>query len=213
MKIELNNILPHPLQNNEQVSQSVWGNQFIWESPTKTLLNAVSGKGKSTFVGILSGVRTDFEGTLNINDKSTQQFSNNDWSDVRANLISTVYQDLQLFSELTILENLQVKNNLTNHFSNQKILELIDKVGLTPHLSKQCKVLSLGQQQRVAVLRALCQPFKLLIMDEPFSHLDKSNENTIVEILKKELEANQAGLIMTTLGNTPNINFNNEIVI
>jgi ABC-type lipoprotein export system ATPase subunit len=127
--------------------------------------------------------------------------------------ISTVYQDLQLFLDLTILENLQVKNNLTNHFSEEKLLELLDKVGLSNHLSKKCKVLSLGQQQRVAILRAICQPFKLLLMDEPFSHLDKINESKIVEIITQELEVNKAGLIMTTLGDKPNFNFDNEIVI
>jgi len=129
------------------------------------------------------------------------------------NSIATVYQDLQLFLELTILENLQVKNNLTNHFSDEELLSLIDKVGLTAHMSKKCNLLSLGQQQRVAILRALCQPFKILLMDEPFSHLDTANEAIIVEVLKTELDKNQAGLIITTLGDKPAINFNNEIVI
>jgi ABC-type lipoprotein export system ATPase subunit len=213
MKIEFKSIIPNPLLNSEQVTNSVWGNTYEWHAPQKTILNAVSGKGKSTFIGILSGVRTDFEGDLIINAKSTKGFSNKDWTELRATSISTVYQDLQLFLELTILENLQVKNNLTNHFTEQKLLVLIDEVGLTAHLSKKCKILSLGQQQRVAILRALCQPFKILLMDEPFSHLDKVNELIIVDILKKELEENQAGLIMTTLGETPTINFDTEIVI
>lgn len=213
MKIEFKSILPNPLKDSVQVENSVWGNYFEWNAPQNVLLNAVSGKGKSTFVGVLSGIRFDFEGDLVINTKSTREFSSQDWTEFRATLIATVYQDLQLFLELTILENLQVKNNLTNHFSEEKLLALIDEVGLTPHISKKCKILSLGQQQRVAILRALCQPFKLLVMDEPFSHLDKENEGVIVELLKRELKANQAGLIMTTLGEVPELNFSNEIVI
>jgi putative ABC transport system ATP-binding protein len=213
MKIEFNSIIPNPLLNSNQILNSVWGNTYEWLAPQKTMLNAVSGKGKSTFIGILSGVRTDFKGDLIINTKNTKEFSNKDWTEFRATSISTVYQDLQLFLELTILENLQVKNNLTHHFTEQKLLALIDEVGLTAHLAKKCKVLSLGQQQRVAILRALCQPYKILLMDEPFSHLDKVNEAIIVCVLKRELEKNQAGLIMTTLGETPTINFDNEIVI
>ncbi len=213
MKIEFKSIIPNPLKDSDQANNSVWGTAYEWNSPQKTVLNAVSGKGKSTFIGILSGIRTDFEGDLWIDNKSTKQFSNKSWTELRATSISTVYQDLQLFMDLTILENLQVKNKLTNHFSKQKLTELIDEVGLTAHLSKKCKVLSLGQQQRVAILRALCQPFKVLLMDEPFSHLDKENEIILVRILNRELEANQAGLIMTTLGEKPEIDFNNEITI
>ena len=213
MKIEFKSIIPNPLKNSNQAYNSIWGTTYEWNSPQRTVLSAVSGKGKSTFIGILSGVRTDFEGDLYIDNKSTKQFSTKNWTELRATSISTVYQDLQLFMDLTILENLQVKNKLTNHFSEQKLTELIDEVGLTAHLSKKCKVLSLGQQQRVAILRALCQPFKILLMDEPFSHLDKGNEAILVGILNRELEANQAGFIMTTLGEKPGINFNNEIVI
>jgi len=213
MKIEFKSIVPYPLKDNEQTEYSIWGNDYKWKSPQKTLLNAVSGKGKSTFIGVLSGIRTDFEGELIINNISTKQFSNTNWAELRVNSIATVYQDLQLFLELTILENLQVKNNLTNHFSDEELLSLIDKVGLTAHMSKKCNLLSLGQQQRVAILRALCQPFKILLMDEPFSHLDTANEAIIVEVLKTELDKNQAGLIITTLGDKPAINFNNEIVI
>jgi len=213
MKIEFKHIIPYPLKNNLPVEKSIWGGNYEWNAPQKTLLNAVSGKGKSTFVGIVSGIRTDFDGVLSINGKGSTQFSTTEWSALRTNLIATVYQDLQLFLELTILENLQVKNNLTNHFTEQKLLQLIDKVGLTAHLSKKCNLLSLGQQQRVAILRALCQPFKLLIMDEPFSHLDKRNESIILTLLNDQLKANNAGLIMTTLGEKSTINFDNEIVI
>ena len=213
MKIEFKQIIPNPLKNNLQVDKSIWGQNYEWNAPQKTVLNAVSGKGKSTFVGIVSGVRTDFDGELRINGKESAQLSNLDWSELRTNWIATVYQDLQLFLDLTIIENLQIKNNLTNHFSEQKLLQLIEKVGLTSHLSKKCKVLSLGQQQRVAILRALCQPFKLLMMDEPFSHLDKTNESILIEIINTQLTANNAGLIMTTLGDKSTVNFDTEIVI
>ena len=105
----------------------------------------------------------------------------------------------------------KVKNDLTNHFSAEKIGDIIDRLGLGEMKTKLVGQLSLGQKQRVAFARAIAQPFKLLLLDEPFSHLDKENESIIIEIIKEEMDLNSAGLIMTTLGEVPNILFNSEI--
>ena len=71
--------------------------------------------------------------------------------------------------------------------------------------------LSLGQRQRAAVIRALCQPFSFLLLDEPFSHLDNSNIKIIVEILNKELEERQAAVIITALDDLPFFEFDKTI--
>jgi ABC-type phosphate/phosphonate transport system ATPase subunit len=65
---------------------------------------------------------------------------------------------------------------------------------------QKCKVLSMGQQQRVAIVRALCQPFDLLIMDEPFSHLDRLNTSKCLELIDQRCNELEAGVMMTTLG-------------
>ena len=211
MKIEFKNIIPNPLIDEEHNSVSVWGNDFTWETPQSLALYAVSGKGKSTFVDILSGVRNDFKGDLLIDSKSTKNFTLNDWSDVRKRQISTIYQDLQLFDNLSIIENIIVKNDLTNHFTIDKMISLVDKSGLSEQIDKKSNLLSFGQKQRVAIIRALAQPFELLILDEPFSHLDEANEKIMMGMIMEEIHANNAGFIITSLGNSPMCEIDNEI--
>ena len=63
------------------------------------------------------------------------------------------------------------------------------------------ETLSLGQKQRTAIIRSLCQPFDFLLLDEPFSHLDESNIEILTSILNQELDYQNAGFIMTTLNN------------
>jgi putative ABC transport system ATP-binding protein len=203
MEIHFKNIIPHPLDEINHLDSSIWGQEYKWKSPSKTIVYAVSGKGKSTFVDILSGVRKDFSGDLFIDSKSILSFSHEDWSYFRTHQISTIYQDLQLFDNLSIIENIRLKNELTNHFSSEKIVKLIERIGLKEQIDKKSKVLSYGQKQRVAIIRALAQPFKVLILDEPFSHLDKENEKLMMCIILEEVEFNNAGLIMTSLGETP----------
>jgi putative ABC transport system ATP-binding protein len=213
MKIEFQNIIPEPLKNDLSLKLSFWGSNLTWETPSKTMLNAVSGKGKSTFVDVLTGVRNDFSGSILINGKSISTFTKDEWSELRSIKIATVYQDLQLFNDLSIIENIMVKNDLTNHFSEKKIKIIIKRLGLEKMTNKLVGQLSLGQKQRVAFARAIAQPFKLLLLDEPFSHLDKENETILLEIISEELNINKAGLIITTLGEVPNLSFNTEIIL
>lgn len=213
MKIEFNKVIPDPLKDDLPSELKFWGNDLVWESPSNTVLNAVSGKGKSTFIDILTGVRKDYTGTIVIDGELISDFTLDKWSDYRSTKIATVYQDLQLFNDLTIIENVLIKNELTNHFSEDKIKKIIERLGLGKMANKIVGQLSLGQQQRVAFVRAMAQPFELLLLDEPFSHLDKQNETIIIEIIKEELNDNNVGLIMTTLGEVPDINFNTEITL
>ena len=78
---------------------------------------------------------------------------------------------------------------------------IIDKLGLSEKKDQLVETLSLGQKQRTAIIRSLCQPFDFLLLDEPFSHLDESNIEILTTILDQELEDQDAGFIMTTLNN------------
>lgn len=83
-----------------------------------------------------------------------------------------------------------------------EIEAMLDKV-LAPEKKHQpVATLSLGQRQRVAVVRALCQPFEFLLMDEPFSHIDRESAETVSAMVLGEVEAQKAGLIVTALDPT-----------
>jgi putative ABC transport system ATP-binding protein len=69
----------------------------------------------------------------------------------------------------------------------------------------------MGQQQRVAIIRALCQPFDWLLMDEPFSHLDEENTQRALSLINRRANDINSGFILTTLGGNHNFDFNREL--
>jgi ABC-type lipoprotein export system ATPase subunit len=213
MQIHLKNVIPEPLAETTHNENSIWGHDISFSSDERIILNAVSGKGKSTFISFLSGTRQDFKGHILFNNKTIKDFELTDWIKLRQSKISTVYQDLKLFDNLTIEENILIKNNLTNHFNINKIRDYINKAGLSSEINKKAGYLSYGQKQRVAIIRALAQPFKLLLLDEPFSHLDLNNQQIMIEIIEKEISTNQSGFILTSLNDTNSIQFDKELYL
>ena len=120
-------------------------------------------------------------------------------NELRTKVLSFVFQDLALFPELTAMENVQLKNRLTNFKSDAEIEAMLDSL-LPPEKKNQpMATLSLGQRQRVAAVRALCQPFKFILMDEPFSHIDSENARRLAAMVLDEVRRQGAGLIVTAL--------------
>jgi len=211
MQIEFQNVLPRPLEAYNHSDESVWKRSFKIELPKKIVLNASSGKGKSTFVNTLYGVRHDYSGVIRINGEAIQDFDMDRWSQIRSTQLSVVFQDLQLFPDLTVWQNLMLKNGLTNHKSENEITEMLTHLGIGDKKDQIAQTLSYGQQQRVAIIRALLQPFELLLMDEPFSHLDEGNTQLALELITAETNANGGGFILTTLGSYHDYNFDQEL--
>jgi ABC-type lipoprotein export system ATPase subunit len=211
MTLEFNNVIPFPLQEYPHGSESVWKSEFKIDFPQKIVLNASSGKGKSTFVNTVYGIRQDFEGTIKIDNQNISDFTLDDWIELRRTKLSIVFQDLQLFPELTVIQNLQLKNQLTNHREELRIIEMLELLGIGDKQNKLCKNLSLGQQQRVAIIRSLLQPFELLLMDEPFSHLDDVNAKIALDLISSETDLNNGGFLLTTLGGYHGFSYEREL--
>lgn len=211
MQINFNNVLPTPLTDYSHGSESVWKSQFELNFPSKILLNASSGKGKSTFINTLFGVRKDYTGEIHINGKLLADMNLGEWIELRKNDLSIVFQDLQLFPDLTVWDNLLLKNNLTQHRSEERISEMMELLGIGEKKAQVCGTLSLGQQQRVAIIRALLQPFQLLLMDEPFSHLDEENASIALKLINEETDLNKAGFILTSLGSKHGFTYDREL--
>ena len=199
MNIKLKNIAPHPLIGAFSPSTDIWGKAITIEKASKVIILAPSGSGKTTLVSLLYGLRKDFDGELFFNDESTSVFNIDKWSDIRSNSIAVVFQDLQLLADLTAMENIVLKNQLTNQFSRAKIEEMANQLGILNKLNSKCNNLSRGEKQRVAIIRALCMPFKFIILDEPFSHLDEINTQKAIALINKIVANNKAGLIMANL--------------
>ncbi len=211
MKITLNHIMPKPLASIEHGADSIWGNHIELESGKRILLNASSGKGKSTFTSTTVGLRNDYEGTLTYDDQDIQTFGPNQWTDIRREVVSVVFQDLQLFPKLTVKENLLLKNSLTDTYSEKELKDFLTQLEIENKWDQRCGLLSMGQQQRVAIIRAMAQPYKWLIMDEPFSHLDVGNTERCLKIIHDRTVEQGAGFVLTTLGDDHGYNYDVEL--
>lgn len=211
MKIVFDHVMPEPLASIQHSGESIWGRHVEFNSGEKILLNASSGKGKSTFTLSAVGLRRDYSGTITYNGDDIRNFSADDWAEIRQRRISVVFQDLQLFPDLTVRENLLLKNDLFHVYSEDQLRDLLEKLGIGNKWEQRCGLLSMGQQQRVAILRALAQPFHWLIMDEPFSHLDAGNTEICLELIHQRCDEQGAGFILTTLGEDHGTNYDREL--
>lgn len=200
MEILFSNVIPVPLTGTTFHPESVWERDLSFASPGYTLVRAPSGTGKSTLVSLIYGTRNDYTGDLLIDQKFLRDFSLRDWSDVRRRKLSVVFQDLRLFPELTAMENIRIKVQLEGGISDEEITEMAAQLGMEKRLSQKCGTLSLGQQQRIAIVRGLVQPFDMILLDEPFSHLDTENTKVACALIDKYCQKNNAGLILTSLG-------------
>lgn len=211
MEITLQHIMPKPLASIAHGPTSIWGTETVLKHQHKIMLNASSGKGKSTFTHILTGLRRDFSGTLLFDGRDAASFSHSDWTNLRQKHLSVVFQDLQLFPNVTVKDNLLIKNSLTNRFSEHELREMLALLEIDNKWDQPCGILSMGQQQRVAIIRALCQPFDWLILDEPFSHLDEVNTQRCLRLINQQTDAMQAGFVLTSLGDSHQFTYHYEL--
>ena len=213
MNICLQNVCPIPLKEQDLAPSSVWKTDCNFDSPEYVLIEATSGRGKTTFLSCLYGIRTDYEGQIAFDNKNTRTNNLKQWSQLRQTAVSIVFQDLRLFPDLTARENLQLKQKLTQTVNNDEILSMAELLEVDHKLDQKVRFLSLGQQQRFAIIRALTQPFKWLLLDEPFSHLDTKNTAKAITLIDNCCKKNDAGLFLTSLNEDHSLPFSRTIMI
>ncbi|MCD8297781.1 MAG: ATP-binding cassette domain-containing protein [Prevotella sp.] len=198
--ISFNSVIPNVFWQNGELDSDIWHNAVNFDKGGLYLVEADSGKGKSTFCSYVLGYRHDFSGNVAFDNVSTKNLRVSDWVDIRKRHISYLFQELRLFPELTAFENVEIKNKLTGFKSHKQIVEWFDILGIGDKLNSLVGRMSFGQQQRVAMIRALVQPFDFLLADEPISHLDDGNSKVMGEIMLQEAHAQGAGVIITSIG-------------
>lgn len=198
--ITFNQVIPNPLSEQDLSCSDIWNGARTFEKGKSYLVEAASGSGKTTFLNIIFGLRNDYNGLVYFDENPLSQFDGTAWTEIRRKHISYLFQGLMIFPELTVWENLLLKNDQTNHKTHEEIIELLDKLQVLKLKDKQAGLLSFGQTQRIALIRAFCQPFDFLLLDEPFSHLDKQNIDIMLDLFFKETQTREAGLIITSLG-------------
>ncbi len=200
MHIHLQQIIPFPLQDMNHEKSAIWGRDFSFKSGKTYGIFAPSGMGKTSLISILYGLRNDFHGSFFIGKDSSDTLKTTDWMNLRRRQLSLCPQGLWLFDDLSALENIQLKNSLTHHKTEKEIQNMLQHAGMAEHQHKKAGILSYGQKQRIAIIRALSQTFHFILLDEAFSHLDKENKHKMWELIRTEAAQQSAGIILTSLG-------------
>lgn len=199
-KIVFDSVVPQVFSHQSEISSDIWNNQATFEKDKLYLVEAESGKGKSTFCSYILGYRHDYTGNVLFDNTQTKQYKVKDWVEMRKNHLAYLFQELRLFPELTAWENVEIKNKLTGFKQEAEIKEWFERLGIEDKINSRIGLMSFGQQQRVAMIRALVQPFDFILADEPISHLDDRNSAIMADIMMTEAKRQGAGVIVTSIG-------------
>jgi len=199
MQLHLNSILPVYFDEAIKSKSEIWGKDLVFEKGQYIKIVAPSGSGKSSLINFLYGMRNDFSGTISYDSKNITTLSAEGLANYRKNHLSIVFQDLRLFPEQTIAENLEIKRQLNPFHGAEKIKEMTDRLGISSRLQTKARVCSYGEQQRAVIIRSLLQPFDILLLDEPFSHLDNQNAEKAMELIVEESKRRNATIVFADL--------------
>lgn len=206
-KIELTQTLPNVFLGRDAVVSEIWHQHVVLERGKTYLIEAASGTGKTSLCSFVYGWRNDYQGVITFDSVDIRNLSVGRWVEIRRKSLSMLFQELRLFPELTAWENVMIKHRLTGYQDRSVILDWFSRLGIADKLEQKAGKMSLGQQQRVAFIRALCQPFDFIFLDEPVSHIDAANASVMAEILQEESSRQGAGIIVTSIGNRLNMNY------
>ena len=199
-EIRLQQVLPRVFAQRDSITSDIWHRDLIFRKGERCLIEAASGTGKSSLCSYLYGYRGDYEGIITFDGKNIRSLDTAGWIALRRRSLSLLFQELRLFPELTALENVLLKNRLSGYKSRQEILTLFEAAGIADKVNEKTGILSFGQQQRVAFIRCLCQPFDFILLDEPVSHLDENNARILARLLEEEAGRQGAGILVTSIG-------------
>ena len=205
--IKLHNVIPNIFASSEDIRSDIWLTEVTFERGKSYLIESESGMGKSSLCSYLYGQRGDYRGEILFDGEDVSRYSIGEWCRLRRESLGSLFQDLKLFGELTAMENVELKNRLTQTQSRATIEAWFEELGLADKMDARVDRMSYGQQQRVALIRALCQPLDFLLLDEPVSHLDDRNSDVVRDIVLRETARQGAGVIVTSIGKHMDINY------
>ena len=199
MQLRIQQLLPVYFDEARKNNSDIWGKDISFSKGEMIKIVAPSGSGKTSLVHFLYGMRQDYNGAILYGDRNIKQFGAEDFALHRKDHISVVFQDLRLFPEQTVGENLEIKRQLNPFHPAEMIKEMAERLGIGNKMQSKAKICSYGEQQRIAIIRSLLQPFDFLLLDEPFSHLDTNNSQKAMELMLEEARQREACIIFADL--------------
>jgi ABC-type lipoprotein export system ATPase subunit len=199
MQINLQEIVPDYIAKENINGSQVWGKNITITKGEHLHIVAPSGSGKTSLMHFIYGLRKDFTGSILYDGTDIKKLSVESFSSFRQKKISIIFQDLRLFEDQTVKENLEIKRMLNPYHQPQVIIEMAKRLGIETKLNQQVKTCSYGEQQRIAIIRSLMQPFDFLLLDEPYSHLDEDNRKKAMHLIYEECEKRNAAMVFADL--------------
>ena len=197
--ITLEQVSPDFLEKEKIAHSEIWNKRVSIQKGERLQIVAPSGSGKSSLIHFLYGMRKDYHGNILFDGKPVKNFTAEDTAANRSDHISIIFQDLRLFPEQTANENIEIKRLLQPYHPQSKVIEMAEALGVSSKLKQLGKTCSYGEQQRIAIIRSLQQPFDFLLLDEPFSHLDENNRHKAMKLIEDEAGKRGAAIILADL--------------
>jgi ABC-type lipoprotein export system ATPase subunit len=178
------------------------------------LVTGNSGKGKTTYLHVLAGMLQPNSGEILIDNTNFTNLKGSKADKFRGKNIGVVFQKSHFIASLSVLENLEMASWLaTGKKHTKRAKELLNKLDILEQAHKQPSQLSVGQQQRVSIARALMNEPKVLLADEPTSSLDDKNADNVIELLESLSKEYKAALIIVTHDSRIKAKFTNQITM
>lgn len=173
--------------------------QFDIASGEQVCLVGSSGSGKSTLLNVIAGITTADSGTIHIDGIEITRLPEHSRDRFRAQKLGYVFQTFNLLPAFTALENVLLGMSFSGRSADKnRAVELLGRVGLQHRLHQRPPKLSVGEQQRVAVARALANQPTLLLADEPTANVDVANQDNVLKLLREACTEGQVSLLLVT---------------
>lgn len=188
---------PDPKEKGERNSV-IDISQFSMNAGEQMALKGSSGSGKTTFLNLISGILKPDSGEIFFLDQNIASLSESKRDQIRAKYMGYVFQTFNLLQGYTALENVVMGMMFGQRIDPAKAQSLLEKVNLKDRMNYLPRQLSVGQQQRVSVARALANGPKLVLADEPTGNLDQTHAAETIDLIKNICRDNNAALLLVT---------------
>jgi len=161
-----------------------------------------SGSGKTTLLNLIGCVDTATSGSVQVEGQDTMHRSDRELTNLRLNTLGFIFQSFNLVSVLSVFQNVEfpllLQRKLSRRDRRDRVMTLLEQVGLGSHSKHRPNELSGGQRQRVAVARALVTQPRIVLADEPTANLDSVTGNNIIDLMKSLNETSGTTFIFST---------------
>jgi len=199
VNITVKNVRPAYLETTGKTNSAIWERSLTFSCGEGVIVHGPSGTGKSTFLSILFGLEKRWTGHLEIDGIDPTVHPIRHWPALRSNRITMVAQDFHLFERLSGRDNLRRIPRRAKDAEDSVMEDWASVLGIADILDRTPLEWSTGQRQRFAILRALAKPWRWLLLDEPYSHLDPFARKTAHELILSVCESRSGGWLLTSL--------------